>query len=44
MTEAAKKLGVGRPALSNLLNGNASLSHNMAVRLENRLAQTEKAA
>ena len=34
VTEAAKKLGVGRPALSNLLNGNASLSHNMAVRLE----------
>ena len=29
-----KRLGVGRPALSNLLNGNSSLSPNMAVRLE----------
>ena len=28
------QLGVGRPALSNLLNGNASLSEDMAVRLE----------
>ena len=34
VTEAAKRLGVGRPALSNLLNGNASLSAEMAVRLE----------
>ena len=34
VTEAAKRLGVGRPALSNLLNGNASLSPEMAVRLE----------
>ena len=34
VTEAAKRLGVGRPALSNLLNGNSSLSPNMAVRLE----------
>ena len=34
VTDAAKRLGVGRPALSNLLNGNASLSHEMAVRLE----------
>jgi addiction module HigA family antidote len=32
--EAAKLLGVGRPALSNLLNGNAALSHEMAARLE----------
>src|SRR3990170_7639192 len=32
--DAAKMLGVGRPALSNLLNGNASLSPDMAVRLE----------
>jgi addiction module HigA family antidote len=32
--EAAKRLGVGRPALSNLLNGNASLSPEMALRLE----------
>ena len=32
--EAAKRLGVGRPALSNLLNGNSSLSDEMAARLE----------
>src|SRR5260370_29122099 len=31
---AAELLGVGRPALSNLLNGNAALSQEMAVRLE----------
>ena len=34
VTNAAKRLGVGRPALSNLLNGNSSLSPNMAIRLE----------
>ncbi len=34
VTDAAKLLGVGRPALSNLLNGNASLSPNMAARME----------
>ena len=34
VTEAADRLGVGRPALSNLLNGNASLSNEMAIRLE----------
>ena len=32
--EAAARLGVGRPALSNLLNGKASLSPKMALRLE----------
>src|SRR5689334_4327155 len=32
--DAAKLLGVGRPALSNLLNGNADLSPEMAARLE----------
>jgi addiction module HigA family antidote len=32
--EAAERLGVGRPALSNLLNGRASLSSEMAIRLE----------
>jgi addiction module HigA family antidote len=32
--QAAKQLGVGRPALSNLLNGNAALSPEMAARLE----------
>ena len=34
VTDAAKKLGIGRSALSNMLNGNSSLSPNMAVRLE----------
>ncbi|MGC4054933.1 MAG: HigA family addiction module antitoxin [Paludibaculum sp.] len=34
VTEAARLLGVGRPALSNLLNGKAALSPEMAARLE----------
>ena len=34
VTEAARRLGVGRPTLSNLLNGKASLSLDMAFRLE----------
>ena len=34
VTEAAKILGVGRPALSTLLNENASLSPEMALRVE----------
>ena len=32
--DAAARLGVGRPALSNVLNGKASLSPTMALRLE----------
>lgn len=34
VTKAAQLIGIGRPALSNLLNGNASLSTDMAKRLE----------
>jgi antitoxin HigA-1 len=34
VTAAAKLLGVGRPALSQLLNGNAALSPEMALRFE----------
>ena len=34
VTKAAELLGVGRPALSNFLNGKASLSPEMALRLE----------
>jgi addiction module HigA family antidote len=34
VTEAASLLGVGRPALSNFLNGKASLSQDMATRLQ----------
>ena len=34
VTDAAKALGVTRPALSALLNGRASLSPDMALRIE----------
>ncbi len=34
VTAAAEALGVGRPALSNILNGKASLSPEMALRVE----------
>lgn len=34
VTAAAKALGVTRPALSNLLNGRASLTPEMALRIE----------
>ncbi len=34
VTKAAQLMGVGRPALSNLLNGNSALSADMASRLE----------
>jgi len=34
VTEAARRLGIGRPALSNLLNGKSSLSEDMAARLQ----------
>lgn len=34
VTDAAEALGVGRPALSNLLNEKASLSPEMALRVE----------
>jgi plasmid maintenance system antidote protein VapI len=34
VTKASQLIGVGRPALSNLLNGNASLSADMATRIE----------
>ena len=33
-TKAAELMGVGRPALSSLLNGNAALTKDMALRLE----------
>ena len=34
ITAAAKALGISRPTLSNLLNGRASLSPEMAIRIE----------
>src|SRR5579863_9936645 len=37
VTEAAKKLGVSRTALSRLLNGHAGISPEMAVRLSKLL-------
>ena len=42
VTNAAKLLGVGRPALSNLLNGNASLSPDMATRIEKAFGITAR--
>jgi addiction module HigA family antidote len=40
--DAAKLLGVGRPALSNLLNGKAALSPEMAVRLEKAFGASQE--
>jgi addiction module HigA family antidote len=42
VTEAAKRIGVGRPALSNLLNGKSALSPEMAVRLEKAFGADRK--
>jgi addiction module HigA family antidote len=40
--DAAKRLGIGRPALSNFLNGKSSLSPEMAVRLEKAFGADRK--
>ncbi|MQA67265.1 MAG: HigA family addiction module antidote protein [Alphaproteobacteria bacterium] len=40
--DAAKRLGVGRPALSNFLNGKSALSPEMAVRLEKAFGADRK--
>jgi addiction module HigA family antidote len=40
--DAAELLGVGRPALSNLLNGNAALSQEMAFRIEKAFGSSAK--
>lgn len=40
--DAAKRLGVSRPALSNFLNGKAGLSSEMAVRLEKAFGADRK--
>jgi addiction module HigA family antidote len=42
VTEAAKRLGIGRPALSNFLNGKSALSLEMAVRLEKAFGADQK--
>jgi addiction module HigA family antidote len=39
---AAKLLGVGRPALSNLLNGKAALSPEMALRIEKTFSASQE--
>ena len=43
VSAAAERLGVGRPALSNLLNGNADLSSDMATRLQDAFGADAKA-
>ena len=40
--EAAKRLGIGRPALSNFLNGKSALSPKMAARLEKAFGADRK--
>ena len=40
--DAAKRLGIGRPALSNFLNGNSALSPEMAIRLEKAFGANRK--
>lgn len=40
--DAAKRLGIGRPALSNFLNGKSALSPEMAVRLEKTFGADRK--
>ncbi len=42
VTDAAKHLGIGRPALSNFLNGKSALSPEMAVRLEKTFGADRK--
>ncbi len=40
--EAAERLGIGRPALSNFLNGKSALSSEMAIRLEKAFGADRK--
>src|SRR3970040_734766 len=42
MTDAANRLGISRPALSNFLNGKSALSPEMAVRLEKAFGADRK--
>src|SRR2546427_12683999 len=42
VTTAAELLGVGRPALSNLLNGKAALSPEMALRIKKTFGASQK--
>ena len=43
VSEAARVLGVSRPALSSLINGQAALSAEMAIRLEKAFGSTADA-
>lgn len=43
VTDAAKRLGIGRPALSNMLNGNADLSIELALKIEKVYGQSADA-
>jgi addiction module HigA family antidote len=42
VTRAAERLSIGRPALSNFLNGKAALSSEMAIRLEKAFGADRK--
>ncbi len=42
VTDAARRLGIGRPALSNFLNGKSALSPEMAARLEKAFGADRK--
>ena len=44
VTKAAEMLGIGRPALSNLLNGRAALSPEMALRFEKAFQSADSLA
>ncbi|MFQ6016559.1 MAG: HigA family addiction module antitoxin [Kiloniellaceae bacterium] len=43
VTEAAKVLGIARPTLSNVINGRAGISPEMAIRLEKAFGSTADA-
>jgi addiction module HigA family antidote len=43
VTEAARVLGVARPTLSNVINGKAGISPEMAIRLEKAFGSTADA-
>jgi addiction module HigA family antidote len=42
VTDAAPLLGLTRPSLSNVINGNASLSVHLALRLEDRFGMNAR--
>lgn len=42
VTDAARLLGIGRPAFSNVINGNASLSIALALALQSKFEMNAK--